>query len=142
MKYLLSVCTITACWFLSPTYAHDYWADGKAVPNWVKASCCGPADVHHLRRDQVHKVSGDEAKKLRPKYANFVSVYHVYYVIDGYSRPIYAEGLNVMPSEDGDYWLFYDDGGKRCVGQSGGDGSNCYEQPQSDVYCFFVPFVF
>ena len=142
MKYPLSICTIAACWFLSPTYAHDYWADGKAVPKWVKASCCGPTDVHHLRPDQVQKVSGDEAKKLRPKYANFVSVYHVYYVIDGYSRPIYAEGLNVMPSEDGDYWLFYDDGGKQCVDQSGGDGSNCYEQPQSDVYCFFAPMVF
>ena len=142
MKYLLSVCTITACWFLSPTYAHDYWADGKAVPNWVKASCCGPDDVHHLRPDQVHKVSGDEAKKLRPNYANFVGIHLNYYVVDGYLRPIYADGPNVIPSQDGDYWLFYDDGGKQCLDQPGSDGSSCYEQPQSDVYCFFVPMVF
>jgi hypothetical protein len=74
MKYLLSICAISAWWFLSPTYAHDYWADGKPVPNWVKTSCCGPADAHHLRPDQVHKVIGDEAKKLRPKYASFVGV--------------------------------------------------------------------
>jgi hypothetical protein len=33
--------------------AHDYWANGKKVPDWVKASCCGPADVHRLTRCQV-----------------------------------------------------------------------------------------
>jgi hypothetical protein len=84
IKYLLSVCTISTCWFLSPTNAHDYWADGKAVPNWVKASCCGPADAHHLRPDQVHKFSRDEAKKLRPKYAKLLGSYLDYYVVDGY----------------------------------------------------------
>jgi hypothetical protein len=47
----------------------------------------------------------------------------------GYFRPIYAYGPNVIPSQDGDYWLFYDDGGKQCVDQSGDDGSSCYEQP-------------
>jgi hypothetical protein len=26
----------------APASAHDYWADGKPIPNWVKASCCGP----------------------------------------------------------------------------------------------------
>jgi hypothetical protein len=117
MKYLLSVGTIVTCWSLSPSYAHDSWADGKAVPNWVKDSCCGPAEVHHLRPDQVHKVSGDEAKKLRPKYANFVGRHLEYYVVDGYLRPIYANGPNVIPSQDGDYWLFYDDGGKQCSDQ-------------------------
>jgi hypothetical protein len=142
MKYLLSICTISACWLQSPTYAHDYWTDGKAVPNWIKASCCGPADVHHLRPDQVHKVSGDEAKKLRPNYAKFVGAHLNYFVVDGYFRPIYADGPNVIPSQDSDYWLFYNDGGKQCGGQPGDGGSRCYEQPQSDVYCFFVPMVF
>ena len=138
MKYLLPICTIAACWFLSPTYAHDYWVDGKAVPNWVKASCCGPDDVHHLRPDQVHKVSGDKAKELRPNYAKFISDNLVYYVVDGYFRPIYADGPNVIPSQDGDYWLFYE----QWCDQSGGGGPSCYQQPQSDVYCFFVPMVF
>ena len=142
MKYLLSICTISGCCILSPAHAHDYWADGKAVPNWVKASCCGPADVHHLRPDQVHKVSGDEAKKLRPRYASSVGSDLLYYVVDGYFRPIYAGAPNVIPSQDGDYWLFYDDGGKQCLDQPGSDGSSCYEQPQSDVYCFLVPMVF
>jgi hypothetical protein len=144
MKYLLWIYTFSACWFLSPTYAHDYWADGKAVPNWVKRSCCGPTDVHHLRPDQVRKVSGDEAKKLRPHYANFVNSHLDYFVVDGYFRPIYANGPNVISSQDGDYWLFYNDGGKQCGDddQPGSGGSSCYEQPQSDVYCFFVPMVF
>ena len=139
---LLPICTISACWFLSPTYAHDYWADGKAVPNWVKASCCGPDDVHHLRPDQVHKVSGDEAKKLRPNYAKFVLSQLDYYVVDGYFRPIFAEGSNVIPSQDGDYWLFYDDGGKQWCDKRGEGALTCYIQPQSDVFCFFVPMVF
>jgi hypothetical protein len=142
MKHLLSACTISTCWFLAPTYAHDYWADGTGVPNWVKASCCGPADAHHLRSDQVHKVSGDEAKKLRPKYAKLLGSYLDYYVVDGYFRPIYAYGQNVIPSQDGEYWLFYNNGGKQCVEQAGSAESSCYEQPQSEVYCFFVPMVF
>jgi hypothetical protein len=144
MKYLVSICTFSACCFLCPTYAyaHDYWADGKSVPNWVKDSCCGPADAHHLRPDQVHKVSGDEAKELRPKYAGSVGSQLLYYVVDGYFRPIYAGAPNVLPSQDGDYWLFYDNRGKQCSDQPGVIGSNCYEEPQSDVYCFFVPIVF
>jgi hypothetical protein len=43
----------------APASAHDYWADGKPIPNWVKASCCGAADAHHLWPDQVHRVSDD-----------------------------------------------------------------------------------
>ena len=50
--------------------AHDYWSDGKAIPDWVKASCCGPADAHHLRPEQVHRISDD------------------YYSVDGYVRRI------------------------------------------------------
>jgi hypothetical protein len=84
--------------------AHNEWADGSTIPDWVKASCCGPADAHHLRPDQVHRISED------------------YYQVDGYVRRIPAG--QALPSQDGDYWIFYrDDGG----------GS------QSGVYCFFVP---
>jgi hypothetical protein len=46
--------------------AHDYWSDGKRIPDWVKASCCGPADAHHLRPEQVHRASDN------------------YYTVDGY----------------------------------------------------------
>lgn len=77
--------------------AHDYWADGKSIPNWIKSSCCGPADAHHLRPDQVHRVSDD------------------YYQVDGYSRRIPVG--QALPSQDGDFWIFYRDDGS--MGQSG-----------------------
>ena len=88
--------------------AHDVWADGKAVPTWVKAACCGPDDVHHLRPDQVHRISDD------------------YYIVDGYPNRIPARAA--LPSQDGDYWIFYRDDGQ------GG--------ARSMVYCFFVPMGF
>jgi hypothetical protein len=95
--------------------AHDYWADGKPIPNWVKASCCGPADAHHLRPDQVHRVSDD------------------YYEVDDY----HGNGGKIpfsqaLPSQDGDYWIFYRDDAANVSGSSG----------QSEVYCFFVPMDF
>ena len=77
--------------------AHDYWSDGKAIPDWVKASCCGPADAHHLRPEQVHRISDD------------------YYSVDGYIRRIPVG--QALPSQDGDYWIFYRDDGAN--GQSG-----------------------
>ena len=87
--------------------AHEVWANGEPVPAWIKASCCGPADAHHLRPDQVHRVSDD------------------YYRVDGYRYRIPAK--DALPSQDGDYWIFYRDG-------AGGY--------QSIVYCFFVPMNF
>ena len=63
--------------------------------------------MHHLTPDQVHRISAD------------------YYMVDGYHQRIPAS--SALPSQDGDYWIFYrDDGG----------GS------QSGVYCFFVPMDF
>ena len=82
---------------VAPASAHDYWADGKPIPNWVKASCCGPADAHHLRPDQVHRVSDD------------------YYEVDGYYHRVPVS--QALPSQDGDYWIFYRD--DRSDGQSG-----------------------
>jgi hypothetical protein len=76
--------------FAGAAGAHDYWSDGKAVPDWVKASCCGPADAHHLRPDQVHRVSDD------------------FYTVDGYVNRIPA--AQALPSQDGEYWIFYRDG--------------------------------
>jgi hypothetical protein len=70
--------------------AHDVWANGETVPSWVKASCCGPDDAHHLRPDQVHRISDD------------------YYKVDGYRYRIPAK--DALPSQDGDYWIFYREG--------------------------------
>ena len=84
--------------------AHDVWANGEVVPDWVKKSCCGPQDVHHLQPDQVH---------VTPQG----------WRVDGYPDviPMGSE----MPSQDGDYWIFY-----RVL--SNGDYTR--------VYCFFAPF--
>ena len=70
-----------------PCLAHDVWSNGRTVPRWVKDSCCGPEDVHHLRPEQVHRVSDD------------------YYMVDGYYKQIPARVA--LPSQDGDYWIFY-----------------------------------
>jgi len=69
--------------------AHDEWANGNLVPAWVKAACCGPNEVHHLRPEQVHRISDD------------------YYMVDGYGQRIPAR--QALPSQDGEYWIFYRD---------------------------------
>ena len=110
----------------SPCWAHDEWADGKPIPDWVKASCCGPADAHHLKPEQVHRISAD------------------YYEVDGYHRRIPVG--QALPSQDGDYWIFYRDAGDSCA--PGFDQHNhpikscTHDNDQSSVYCFFVPMNF
>ena len=70
-----------------PALGHEQWANGKAVPGWVKSACCGEADAHLLRPDQVTRnARGD-------------------YFVQGYREPIAAKVA--LPSEDGDYWIFY-----------------------------------
>jgi len=106
----LAACSFILCFgslCCGSSQAHDVWADASIVPPWVKAACCGPDDVHHLRPDQVHRISDD------------------YYTVDGYRYRIPAK--DALPSQDGDYWIFYRDG----------QGGN-----QSMVYCFFVPMNF
>ena len=69
--------------------AHDLWSNGKPVPGWIKSACCGAADAHRLRPDQVRQnPRGD-------------------YVVQGYRDPIAAKFA--LPSADGDYWIFYRD---------------------------------
>src|SRR4029077_19116084 len=98
-----------------PACAHDQWTNGAPIPSWVNASCCGPADAHHLTSDQVHR-------------------YGDYYRVDGYRRPIPI--AQALPSQDGDYWIFYrDKNGAPGVNGRGSGG-------QSGVYCFFVPMAF
>ena len=40
-----------------PAFAHDQWSNDTDVPAWVKSSCCGPEDVHHLTAQQVHAMA-------------------------------------------------------------------------------------
>ena len=76
--------------------AHDRWADGSAVPAWVKAQCCGPREVHHLTSAQVHRL---DAKDCWP------GATRACWRIDGYPYPIPDDAA--LPSQDGDYWAFY-----------------------------------
>lgn len=67
-------------------HAHDVWADGSAIPAWVKASCCGPADAHLLNASQIHMLSDG---------------IH----IDGIATVVPYE--RVLPSQDGQIWAFW-----------------------------------
>ena len=66
--------------------AHDFWENGVEVPAWVKAACCGPNDVHHLKASAVHMMDDG---------------YH----IDGIKTIIPMN--RVIPSPDGEYWAFW-----------------------------------
>lgn len=73
----------------APAVAHDQWANGKAVPAWIRSACCSVADAHHLRPDQVSfNARGD-------------------YVVEGYHEPLAARFA--LPSQDSEYWIFYRD---------------------------------
>jgi hypothetical protein len=71
---------------VTPAFGHQKWANGQPVPVWVKTACCGPNDVHHLTKDQVHEESDG---------------WH----IDGYPEVIPIGTAQSSP--DGDYWIFY-----------------------------------
>lgn len=107
--------------------AHEQWADGSAIPAWVKSSCCGAADAHHLRPDQVHDL-GDS--------------YH----IDGMANDIpkvVGGKMNsqILPSQDGDYWAFYKDNpAHQAYDQYSGKAHS--EPFYESVYCFFLPMNF
>ena len=72
---------------LTSAKAHDVWANGGPVPEWVKRHCCGPEDVHHLIPSEVHMTPDG-------------------YVIDGYNGPPVPFAV-ALPSQDGDYWAFW-----------------------------------
>lgn len=98
-----------------PAWGHDILANGEAVPAWIKKYCCGPNDVHHLRPEQVHAVTGG-------------------WIVDGYRGPGLAQvggGYaypipydQSLPSQDGDYWAFYKDN----------DATS-----STPMYCFVAP---
>jgi hypothetical protein len=92
-----------------------------ALPDWIQASCCGPGDAHKLRVDQVHRTNEG------------------FYRVDGYDRDIPASWA--IPSQDGDYWIFYAGypEGDTCSAQG---ACSHHAASQSSLYCFFVPMAF
>ena len=88
-------------------HAHSTWANGVPIPEWVTKACCGPGDAHHLKPAQVHRIAGG-------------------YRIDSYPKVIYD--VQVLPSEDGEFWAFY----AVSTSESG-------ERLFTNVFCFFAP---
>lgn len=68
------------------SFGHEKWANGDPVPTWVKASCCGPSDIHHLEPEQVHVVPGG-------------------FRVDGYNEIIPQNKTSISP--DNNWWIFY-----------------------------------
>jgi hypothetical protein len=77
---------LASAFFATPALAHDFWSNNDPVPPWVKAQCCGPDDVHHLRPGAVHIMADG---------------YH----IDGIKTIVPIE--QALPSPDGTYWAFW-----------------------------------
>jgi hypothetical protein len=70
--------------FSRPAGAHDVWADGTAVPPWVKAMCCGPEDVH--KDAVIDRIKGQV-------------------FVRGLIYPVDQE--KIFDSHDGHVWAFY-----------------------------------
>ena len=103
-----------------PAKAHDYWSTGQEVPVWVKQSCCGQADAHKLKGLGLDVHEAECGGKLC-------------YRVDGFNGLVPYS--SVLPSQDGDWWIFYREAGQSCPMESG----KCEQLPQSQAFCFFVP---
>ena len=126
MKYI----TVVAAVFLLPVVseAHETWTNGSKVPGWVKSSCCGSADAHHLRPDQVHRLYNEECR----------NGYHGgCWKVDGYHGIVWDNA--VLPSQDGAYWGFWTDNFVSCSALMSCSSDSVH---QSAMYCFFAPMTF
>lgn len=93
---------------------HDQWSDATPVETATKKACCGEAEAHHLRPEQVHAVPGG-------------------WLIDGYHGPAVVGGYpvpydKVLPSPDGQIWVFWSD-----IWQNG------VAVNSSPIRCVFMP---
>jgi hypothetical protein len=101
-----------------PLNAHDFWANGMKVPDWVKSACCGPSDAHILDPEDVEEVNcpaglsyentnGEGCHRIRG--INFI-----------------IPPSKTFESQDGQLWAFY---------PTKEDGSPF---PDAVVYCLFM----
>ena len=82
---------VLASLLASPAVAHDFWANGEPVPPWVKASCCGPNDVHKIP-------------------ASAISIQADGYHISGLTTVVPM--AKALPSPDGFYYGFWNEAGE------------------------------
>ena len=79
--------SVLALALASPASAHDLWANGVAVPEWVKSSCCGPADAHMDPEDLWHENGRWGLRRLHDTKAD----------------------SEILPSQDGHFWVFFNE---------------------------------
>jgi hypothetical protein len=66
MKYLLWIYTISACWFLSHTYAHDYWATVRLSRIGLKPLAVVPLMCTILDRIKYIKLAETRLRNSAP----------------------------------------------------------------------------
>jgi hypothetical protein len=98
--------------------AHDRGCDGNPVPGGMKLDCCGKADEHRLKPEQISRGSNDE------------------YIVsfEGYTFVIPAD--KALPSSDPCSHIFFENVWMIA-------GGNAVRAPGTpDVFCFLTPLDF
>jgi hypothetical protein len=98
--------------------AHDKGCDGNPVPGGIKLDCCGKADEHRLKPEQISRGPNDE------------------YIVsfEGYTFVIPAD--NALPSNDPCSHIFFENVWMIA-------GGNAMRVPGTpNVYCFLTPLDF
>ena len=97
---------------------HDRSCNGTPVPGGIKLDCCGKADEHQLRPEQISRGPNDE------------------YIVsfEGYTFVIPAD--KALPSSDPCSHIFFEN-----VWVTAGGKSMRFPKPP-DVYCFLTPLDF
>ena len=76
--------------------AHDQWANGKPIPDWVKRACC-VEDYQTIDERRVHRVIGPDAMTQEWGLLG--------YRVDGFHNLVPVDRR--FDSEDGLTWIFY-----------------------------------
>jgi len=99
-------CALTSM-CLSPTAAHERWADGSPIPAWVEQSCCSVADAHRLKVSQIYRAEGG----WRAEGHDYLIPEH-----------------EVLPSQDEHVWLF-----SSILGDGSQSHAICFFLPQGSI---------
>ena len=114
---LIAVLSMTAMTIESAS-AHDKGCDGNPVPVAIKLDCCGKADEHQVKPEQIRRGPNDE------------------YIVsfEGYTFVIPAD--KALPSNDHCSHIFFEN----VWAIAGGNVMRFPETP--GVYCFLTPLEF
>lgn len=101
-----------------PANAHDKWANGAPIPEWVKSHCCNGDEAHDLTRESG--VTAEDIKIIKPADGSEGTLY---YQVIGFNNAV--GGAHVFPSQDGHIWAFISPAGP----------------PNGYIWCLFMPCV-